>query len=286
MKLRKIKTISYAHEYQMGPMRVKQPLPSRQLEAVSPFLLLHHAGPKVHEAGQKKPRLSPHPHRGFEPVTFLFSGKIHHRDSLGNEGFLQSGDVQWMTAGSGVVHSEGPSQEFADEGGTLELIQLWINLPAAHKMSSARYQDISSTRMPQLFSADKKWQMKLVAGAYEGMQGPAETFTPILAMMVHFEAGSSQVFKLPAQYQAMLYLLDGKLAVDGQELDGRNLLVFEQDGEAISLEAKQSGKLLLLAGEPIDEPVVSYGPFVMNTEEEIMEAMADYEAGKMGKLDF
>ena len=150
MTYRNIIQQTFAHEFQMGPMRVKQPLPTKGLKQVSPFILLHHAGPQHHEAGKPRTRLNPHPHRGFEPVTFLFSGKLHHKDSLGNEGFLESGDVQWMTAGSGIIHSEGPSEQFAREGGELELIQLWVNLPREHKMTTPKYQDIKRDSIPKV----------------------------------------------------------------------------------------------------------------------------------------
>lgn len=286
MQLRTIQTTSYAHEFQMGPMRVKQPLPSRHLDQVSPFILLHHAGPTQHEAGKQRARLSPHPHRGFEPVTFLFSGKIQHRDSMGNEGFLQGGDVQWMTAGSGVIHSEGPSEEFAREGGALELIQLWVNLPKAQKMTEPRYQDIASATMPLIVSADNKWKIKLVAGSYEDQKGPALTFTPITAMMVDFEADSTRQFVFPASYNVAVYVLNGSVYTGNQSIAHRNLIYYRHDGDGIELTAQTEGRLLLLAGEPINEPVVSHGPFVMNTQEEIMEAMEDFELGKMGTLDY
>lgn len=138
MKARNVQHISFGHEVPVGPMLVKQPLPAKDIRQVSPFILLHHAGPRYHNPDKNKPRLSPHPHRGFEPVTFLFQGKIHHKDSLGNEGFLNAGDVQWMTSGKGIIHSEGPSAEFMQEGGNFELIQLWVNLPRAHKMTEPK----------------------------------------------------------------------------------------------------------------------------------------------------
>ncbi len=285
MKTRGIKNISYAHEFQMGAMRVKQPLPTYSIEQVSPFILLHHAGPEHYEPGQYKERLGPHPHRGFEPVTFLFSGKIHHRDSLGNEGFIQSGDVQWMTAGKGIIHSEGPSEEFAKEGGTLELIQLWINLPREHKMTEPKYQDISSDKMP-VIEEEEGVKLKLVSGEYKGQTGPASTFTKILSMMVEFDEGAELRFTVPGNFNSLVYLLQGKVETGDKEVEKLHMIEFDNDGEQIEMHATEKGKLLLLAGEPINEPMSTYGPFVMNYPGEIKQAVLDYETGKMGSLDF
>ena len=284
MSLRTIKKISYAHEFQMGPMRVKQPLPAYGFKNVGPFILLHHAGPTEHRAGAPKPRLSPHPHRGFQPVTFIFSGKIHHKDSMGNEGFLQTGDVQWMTAGSGVIHSEGPSDEFAQEGGTMEIIQLWINLPKAHKMTAPAYQDIPSGHIPEV--SENGFTFHVVAGELKGVKGPAKTFTPITAATVYFEEGSSTQIQLPASYDTAVYVLEGNVSINETVVDAHHLAACDTDGEELHITAHTKGKLLLLSGEWTPEPIVQHGPFVMNTEEEILQAMHDYETGKMGTLDF
>lgn len=285
MKARTIHTVTYASEFQMGPMRVKQPLPVAELKQVSPFILLHHAGPDHHEPGGIKTRLSPHPHRGFEPVTFLFRGKLHHKDSLGNEGFLESGDVQWMTAGQGIIHSEGPSDQFIKEGGDLELIQLWVNLPRAYKMTTPRYQDIRNTDIPSIIHNDGKLTIGVVAGEYEGEKGPASTFTPITALMVHFQAGAQHRFALPADHNTLVYVLDGAIHSADRDMTARNMAAYNNDGETIDFRALNDGKLLLLSGEPINEPVVSHGPFVMNYPAEIKEAILDYETGRMGVLD-
>lgn len=278
--------MSYAHEFQMGNMRVKQPLPTHELEQVSPFILLHHAGPDTYKPGEYKSRLGPHPHRGFEPVTFIFSGKMHHRDSMGNEGFLQTGDVQWMTAGSGVIHSEGPSEKFSEEGGTIEIIQLWINLPREHKMTKPKYQDIPSSTIPEMSEDENKIRIKLVSGEYKAIKGPASTFTAITAMMVDFEKDAGFHFSVPSNQNALIYLLDGKLESEGNEIGKLNMIEFKNDGDEIQFRSIQKGKLLFLAGEPINEPMVNYGPFVMNYQGEIKQAILDYEQGKMGSLDF
>ncbi|MEI6507119.1 MAG: pirin family protein [Bacteroidota bacterium] len=283
-KLRTIDKITYAHEFQMGNMRVKQPLPTHELEQVSPFILLHHAGPDHYKAGEYKNRLGPHPHRGFEPVTFIFNGKVHHRDSMGNEGFLQTGDVQWMTAGKGVIHSEGPSEKFSEEGGTIEIIQLWINLPREHKMTEPKYQDIPSSKIPVI--ENEKVKMKLVSGNYSNLKGPADTFTNILSMMIEFEEGAEINLDVPENFNSLIYLLDGKLESGSETINKLNMIAYNNDGNSIQLKSISSGKLLFLSGEPINEPMVNYGPFVMNYPGEIKQAILDYEQGKMGSLDF
>jgi len=283
MKARNAQNISFANEVQMGPMRVKQPLPTSNIRQVSPFILLHHAGPTYHSPDTSKPRLSPHPHRGFEPVTFLFQGKIHHKDSLGNEGFLNAGDVQWMTSGKGIIHSEGPSAEFMREGGDFELIQLWVNLPRAHKMTEPKYQHLTKDTMPVL--KEEGIEMQLVAGEYKGQAGAASTFSPILAMMVHFEEGAKTFFEIPASYNGLLYVLDGEIQSKGTTVEKLNMVTFDHEGEGIDFEAISKGKLLFLAGEPIQEPLSTYGPFVMNYPAELKQAIVDFETGLMGVLE-
>lgn len=267
----------------VGPFNVKQPFPSAGIEQVSPFLLLHHAGPDVYAPGAIKARLSPHPHRGFEPVTFLYSGKIHHKDSTGSEGFLESGDVQWMTAGSGIIHSEGPSAAFANEGGTMELIQLWVNLPRDHKMTTPKYQDIKKASIPVL--QENGFEISIVAGEYKGIKGPASTFTPILALMMHFTEGGFITVDIPTGYNTVAYLLNGKITSNGIDLEQYNTAIYKPDGETVTLSAQTNGQLLFLSGQPINEPVISYGPFVMNYPGEIKQAILDFENGKMGVLE-
>ena len=285
MKIKKIIKETYGQQFKMGPLKVRQPLPVAGLDQVSPFILLHHAGPTMHQPNDTEERLSPHPHRGFEPVTFLFSGKLHHKDSAGNEGFLKSGDVQWMTAGSGIIHSEGPSQAFSKEGGTFELIQLWVNLPREHKMTAPKYQDIKRESIPVLQKDNGKIELRLVAGEYENEKGPASTFTKILALMIYFEEGAATTFSIPNGLNSLLYVLDGEVELAGTKVSKHNLAQFDTEGDAIEFKTFSKGHALLLAGEPINEPVVSYGPFVMNYPGEIKQAILDYETGKMGVLE-
>jgi redox-sensitive bicupin YhaK (pirin superfamily) len=249
---------------------------------VSPFLLLHHAGPSFYEPGAINARLSAHPHRGFEPVTFLFSGKIHHKDSTGSEGFLEPGDVQWMTSGNGIIHSEGPSAAFAAEGGTMELIQLWVNLPRTFKMTSPKYQDIKAVQIPVI--KQNGFTIKLVAGNYAGQAGPASTFSPVFAAMIDFAEGAETVISVEKGHNAMLYVLDGCIETGGETLSDHSLGVYKNGDDAIHLKSIKAGKALLLTGEPINEPVVAHGPFVMNYQGEIKQAILDYHNGKMGML--
>ncbi len=281
MKYRKISQLSYADEFQMGPFRVRQPLPSPQVEQVSPFILLHHSGPVTKENFTK--RLDPHPHRGFEPVTFLFSGAILHKDSLGNTGVLKGGDVQWMTAGKGIIHSEGPL-----EGNTepVELIQLWVNLPKAKKMIEPGYQDIPAAQIPKLNFGNGSL-LELVAGEWNGMKGPAQIQSPLMAAKIDLKAGDEIILtNIPEEWNALVYILAGDLS-DGDEnlIHAKFMGVFNHESEQIKLKSDQGAKLLFLAGEPLREPLFQHGPFVMNTRQEIIEAIEDFQTGKMGFLD-
>ncbi|MBN9398897.1 MAG: pirin family protein ['Candidatus Kapabacteria' thiocyanatum] len=284
-KRRGVRTVVYAPEFPMGPMRVKQPLPSQTLDQVSPFVLLHHASPQKYEQGATAHRIEPHPHRGFEPVTFVFQGEVYHRDSRGNEGIVGAGEVQWMTAGSGILHSEGPSPRFVERGGTLELVQLWINLPRAYKMMEPKYQDIHRGDIPVVMLADGAARAHVVAGSLGDVTGPATTSTPINAIMLYMDAGASFELDFGSHTSAMLYLLKGSINVNGSHDVGEHYLtVFDETTGVVTVTAREAGYALVLSGEPIDEPVVASGPFVMNSQDEIRAAWRDFVAGKMGQL--
>lgn len=285
MKTKNIERIEAAHSFKMGSMTVKQPLPARGMNKVGPFILLHHAGPKEIKPGTRKFRIDPHPHRGFQPVTFIFQGEVEHYDSKGNHGLLKAGEVQWMNAGSGIVHSEGPPLSFFEKGGTSEIIQLWINLPKAKKMSEPSYQDIKKDSIPVLEENDGKVQFNIVAGTYKSVKGPAITATELTAMTAYFKAGAETTLSFPSSFVASVYLLDGELIVNNdRSVEKEHLVVFDNAGDSFTIKATEDSKLLILAGEPINEPMISHGPFVMNSIEEINEAIDDYEAGKMGVL--
>lgn len=283
MKHRSVAHITRAERLSMGKTQVKQPLPTMQLEQVDPFLLLHHFGPATAEPGGDPLDVGPHPHRGFEPVTFLYSGGIRHKDSRGNEGILQGGDVQWMTAGRGIIHSERASREFLEKGGVMEGIQLWVNLPKKDKMAQPAYQDIKAAQIPVIRQDEGRAELRLVAGSYQGRQGPARTFTPILALQASLQGGGFAELEIPEHYNALLYILRGEVKLNENfSYKEETMLHFRNDGEGVSLRAIAGSEALLLAGEPIGEPVAQWGPYVMNTQTEIMEAMRDYQMGKMG----
>ena len=269
----------------VGPFTVAQPLPVPALRNADPFLLLHHAGPQKFEVGTPAHRIEPHPHRGFEPVTFVYRGSVLHRDSLGNEGRIGPGEVQWITSGSGIVHSEGPTPEIQESGGEIELIQLWINLPAAKKMITPSYQEIHTADIPRMETLDGALVLHLIAGLYGNETGPATTHSPLMAAMGHFTQGAHGSIESPAYEQVLIYVLNGTIRVNGEHVvEGHSLVVFESDGDTINIETLTSGSLLLLAGEPLREPIAMHGPFVMNTDDELRVAFRDYAGGKMGSL--
>lgn len=263
---------------------VRNLFPSNGLEQeVSPFLMLDYAGPTVFQPGQPR-GVGEHPHRGFETVTIAYQGAIAHRDSAGHAGVIQPGDVQWMTAASGVVHEEKQEIEFARKGGTLEMIQLWVNLPKAHKMSAPRYQNLQKEQIPVVDL--EGGSLRVIAGEWNGVRGPAKTFTPVHLFDVQLKAGGRVQVDLPAGLNTAVVLRQGKVLLNGEhKLEGEaKIAAFDPEGDSISIEATEDSKLLILGGEPINEPVASYGPFVMNTETELRQAVEDYRAGRMGRL--
>jgi redox-sensitive bicupin YhaK (pirin superfamily) len=283
MDYRSIAHILKAEPIDMGGTRVKQALPTTRVDQISPFLLLHHFGPTAVAPGGAAFEVAPHPHRGFEPVTFLYRGGLRHKDSRGNEGILSSGDVQWMTAGRGIIHSERASDTFRESGGILEGVQLWVNLPREYKMVQPRYQNIKAGQIPQITKGEGKVRIKIVAGNYEGQTGPAQSYTPILALQVVVQSGVATSIDLPEHFNAMLYLLSGEMeSANGFVYESGTLLHYKQDGASLFIRARKDAELLVLAGAPIDEPVAQWGPYVMNTQTELLEAMRDYQMGKMG----
>ena len=254
-------------------------------DEVNPFLMLDYAGPSHFEPSKRAHGVGQHPHRGFETVTIAYQGSVSHRDSAGNSGTIYPGDVQWMTAASGVVHEEMHAKEFAEKGGMFEMVQLWVNLPKAAKKSTPRYQGITKEQIPAV-TLGANGQARIIAGELNGAKGPAKTFTPINVFDLRLKAGDPVKFLLPDGHNAAVVLLQGDVVVNGNEgLKGAaRIAVLSDEGEEISIEPKEDSTLLVLSGEPIDEPVASYGPFVMNTEEELKQAFLDYRTGKMGNL--
>jgi len=287
MKLNTIKTIGRSDFVNMGPIRLRQPLPAQDIDMIDPFILLHHYGPYEISEKSNPFDLGPHPHRGFEPVTFLVQGEQLHRDSLGNESVVKAGDVQWTTAGRGIIHAEAPTKDFVKRGGTIEGIQLWLNLPSEKKMITANYQHVKNENFNVVSSKDGKVNVQIIAGELEGHYGRIQTQTSVNAFMIDIEIGGEQTISFSKSHQGMLYLLKGHVTVNDSEtlaLNENQLIQFNQDGEGFSIKGNEISKLLFLSGAPLNEKVTSYGPYVMNTQTEIMEAMRDYQMGKMGFL--
>lgn len=287
MKNNSIKKIGQSNFVNMGPIRLRQPLPTQQIEMIDPFILLHHYGPYEINERSNPFDLGPHPHRGFEPVTFLVQGEQLHRDSLGNESIVKAGDVQWTTAGRGIVHAEGPTKDFVKRGGIIEGIQLWLNLPAHKKMMQANYQHIKSDDFTTVESTDKKVKTKVIAGNLCNESGKIITQTSVNAFMIHANKNGEESFKYSISHQGFVYLLKGSVLVNNKEtleLDKNQLIHFNQDGEGFSIKANENSQLLFLSGEPLEEEVATYGPYVMNNQTELLEAMRDYQMGKMGFL--
>jgi len=254
-------------------------------ESVSPFLLLDYAGPYEFAPAEQPRGVGEHPHRGFETVTIVYQGELEHRDSAGHHGRIGPGDVQWMTAASGVVHEEYHQRDFARRGGTLEMVQLWVNLPARSKMSAPRYQEILKQHIPTLQLPGDAGTARVIAGELFGTQGPAQTFTPVHLWDLHLNADKSISLPVTDGDTTLLVVQRGSLVVNGQETaQGVDLVVFDRQGDSIELSSREDSMALLLSGQPIDEPVVGQGPFVMNSQREIRQAFADYQQGRMGSL--
>ena len=283
---KKIDFLLAGREKSIGQETVLQSLPHKDFRFASPFIVIHHL-PRHHYFPASPPeRLLPHPHRGFAPVTFMFQGEGFHKDSLGNSGVLKGGEVQWMFAGSGLLHSEGPTIELLERGGDYELVQIWINVPAKHKMDKPYYQQAKKEEMPLLFS-EEGIDLRLASGDYEKIKGPIQSFTPIVSAFGIVQ--KNKTFKLIARegYWTLLYVLEGEVMINNeQEVIDHHLVVFNKAGTEIKIETTEKTKLLYLSAEPIDEPVAAKGNIVMNTQEEVEQAEKDYAEGKFGSLDF
>jgi hypothetical protein len=254
-------------------------------DQVSPFLLLDHAGPHVFEPALRPRGVGTHPHRGFETVTIVYDGEVAHRDSVGNGGVIGPGDVQWMTAAGGILHEEFHSQGYTKSGGPFHMVQLWVNLPARDKMSAPGYQSITDADIPSIDLANDAGRVRIIAGAFDGNKGPAKTFTPINVWDTRLQADAKVTFDLPEGHTTLLVVLKGRITVNGAESAGASEIVsLSREGGTAEIEAATDTVLLILTGEPIDEPVVGYGPFVMNSEAEIHQAIADFNAGHFGAM--
>ncbi|MGH8857228.1 MAG: pirin family protein [Polaromonas sp.] len=254
-------------------------------QQISPFLLLDYAGPAQFEPASTPRGVGQHPHRGFETVTIVYQGEVEHRDSTGNGGVIGPGDVQWMTAASGILHEEFHSREFTRKGGALEMVQLWVNLPAKDKMAAPGYQEISGKTIPQVDLPDSAGTLRVIAGDYAGHRGPAHTFSPIDVWDLRLGAGKEVSLPMHAGRTAAVIVLRGAVLVAGHEIvRDAQMALLDRQGDELTLEANSDATVLLLSGEPLDEPIVGHGPFVMNSQEEIVQAMQDFNSGRFGQM--
>lgn len=262
----------------MGGMPIRQPFPTNNVEQIDPFLLLHHHRTT---AGEPFEGVGAHPHRGFSPVSFIFEGSLRHQDSRGNDSIISAGGIQWMNAGMGIIHSERPVN--ADEN--LELIQLWINTPADYKMDQPVYIPVKAEEAGSFKSEDDLVSISVFAGEILGAKGKVQPLSPVIAATIELKKDGKISIPVPTDHHAFMYLLDGAIKLEGYGLvQEKNAVVFNSDGDGISIEATENTRILFMTGKPINEKVVSYGPFVMNSQTQIMEAMRDYQMGKMGVL--
>jgi quercetin 2,3-dioxygenase len=255
-------------------------------QAISPFLLLDYAAPHSFIPTQKQHGVGSHPHRGFETVTLAYQGEVTHQDSSGGGGTIHAGDVQWMTAGAGVVHEEFHSPAFAAQGGIFEMVQLWINLPAKDKMTAPQYQALKRDQIPVLSFADEVGHLRIIAGEYQQQHGPASTFSPINVWDGALQQAASYCLTVPPEHTVLLLLLQGELLINTtQQVQPNSVVMFARDADTqIELLANTDSRFVVLTGQPLNEPIQGYGPFVMNTEQEIIQAFADFNQGKFGQL--
>jgi redox-sensitive bicupin YhaK (pirin superfamily) len=252
---------------------------------LSPFLHLDYAGPENFPPSEKRRGVGAHPHRGFETVTIAYSGEVEHRDSSGGGGTIRPGDVQWMTAASGIVHEEFHGADYAKRGGPFEMIQLWVNLAAKDKKAPPGYQSIADAQIPRVELPDGAGTLRVIAGEYQGTQGPAHTFSPMNVWDLRLEGGKRAEFEVPDGWTAALFVLKGRIRLgSGESAGAAELAVLQRAGESFGIEALEDTTLLFLNGQPIDEPIVGHGPFMMNTKAEIDQAIDDYQHGRMGRL--
>lgn len=290
--MRNVKQIYRANsQHWVGDGFLVQPLFSHMGDdrGTNPFLMLDYAAPYEFSPNEaRSPRgVGQHPHKGFETVTIAYHGEVAHRDSSGGGGIIYEGDVQWMTAGSGIIHEEFHSENFSKKGGLFEMVQLWVNLPAKDKNTPPRYQHLAKAGIPVVELPDEAGRLRLIAGEYKGEKGAADTFTEMNVWDIVLNAGKKAVLEIPEAHNLSMVVLRGNVTLNGKEQAGAEQLVgFEKSGGNVHIEAgSEEVKILLLSGVPIDEPVVGYGPFVMNTAEEIRQTISDFKSGKFGSID-
>jgi len=283
MSTRTVKQIIPAQRINMGGHLLDQPLPFRSVDHIDPFLLIHHWDKPIKIGGnQKELGVGPHPHRGFSPVTFIFKGSVRHQDSIGNNMVVSDGGTQWMHAGNGIIHSERPGLDLVLNGGEQEFIQFWVNTPAKYKMEAPYYLPLSAEQTPKIKLENTC--IGVVAGSFMGVLGPAKTYSPQTLLRIDATSACSIELPLPKHYNTLLYLLKGSLSVDDEKVPPKTMIWYKNDGDLLNINISEASQFIILSGEPIGEPVVSYGPFVMNNNEELQQAVSDFQDGKMGEL--
>lgn len=291
MKTRQVELIASPREaHWVGDgFRVHNFIPSGyhlDRERMTPFILLDYNSKFSFPPSKKPPGVGVHPHRGFETVTIAYKGKVQHQDSGGGGGVIEEGDVQWMTAAGGVLHKEYHEKEWSKQGGEFQMVQLWVNLPAKDKMSAPKYQAIANAEMSRVVLENNAGTIEVIAGDYNGTKGKASTFTPVHLMNARLNKGGQATFSFPANFNTALLVIEGQITINNKEkAPTDHLVLFENEGESFTVEATEDALVLILSGEPINEPMVAHGPFVMNTQKEIMEAFNDFNQGKFGYLE-
>ena len=278
MANRTVKRLHRAISDDIGDLRTQRPLPNPHLEQVDPFLFLNHHGPQVYPANNRGLPFGPHPHRGFETVTFIVEGSLAHRDTGGHESVIDEGGVQWMTAGRGLEHAELSPEEFLRHGGPLEILQLWVNLPSRLKMTDPRYTGLQKDQIPSFTTDGGRVKINLISGEWDGHEGPVESLTNIIMMTIELEPGGRVSLPVPRGHSVFLYVVRGEL----RGAPEMHLVELNDDGDTVELEAVRKSLVLFGHAEPFGEPVVAHGPFVMNTREEIVQAVRDYQARLFG----
>lgn len=286
LKILTVRTIKQQHQAVNAPIDdlvTYRALPTQSVNHLDPFLFLNHHGPQVYPPHNQGLPFGPHPHRGFETVTFILSGDIMHQDTGGYQSIIQAGGIQWMTAGSGLIHSETSSPEFKRNGGAMEILQLWVNLPAKYKMTTPAYTGLQQSQIPKIVLDDDRVQINAISGEWAGTSGGYQPLVDIQIATIEFRSGGKLELTIPAQQTIFCYTIGGKLCINGAETTARTLTEFNYDGDKLQIEALTDAVLLLGHGLPFGEPIVAAGPFVMNTSAEIEAANRDYQAGKFGQ---
>jgi redox-sensitive bicupin YhaK (pirin superfamily) len=280
VSIRTVNNIFPAVRDDIADLQTWRAMPTQYLESIDPFLFLNHHGRQIYPPDNRGLPFGPHPHRGFETVTFILEGDIAHRDSGGHESVIGEQGMQWMTAGSGLVHSETSSEQFKQEGGPLEVLQLWVNLPARLKMTAPRYIGLQGNEIPVIEVDDGRVAVRLVSGTWQDHRGPITPLTDVTAMTLTMQEGASVHVSIPREHNIFFYVVRGNVQANGRAVSAHEVAGFDHDGEQIEINAAAQSTILLCHARPLGEPVVAHGPFVMNTKEEILQAISDYQAGR------